>query len=119
MAAARVTRKLRLADLRTVTRSRTAEPTQDGPEIYRRAAGLLERERVAEPVGRIGVSASTPGTAGTGQLPLPERDVPRRERLGRALDTLAGRSGKSAVRPAALLEHAPRRERRGVRHAAL
>jgi len=77
----------------------------------------MERERVAESVGRIGVSASTPGGAGTGQLPLPERDVPRRERLG--LDTLVGRSGESAVRPAALLEHAPRRERRGVRHAAL
>lgn len=119
VAAARVTLKLRFADFRTVTRSRTAEPTQDGLEIYRRAAALLERERVAEPVRLIGVSASALGAPGTGQLSLLGRDVPRRERLARALDTLADRFGEGVVRPAALLEHAPRRERRGIDHAAL
>lgn len=119
VAAARVTLKLRYADFRTVTRSRTAEPTQDGLEIYRRAAELLERERVAEPVRLIGVSASALGPAGTGQLPLLEGDVPRRERLARALDALAGRFGEGAVRPAVLLEHARRRDRWGAGDGAL
>src|SRR5439155_958367 len=41
LAAARITLKLRYADFHTIARAWTGEPTQDGLEIYRRAATLL------------------------------------------------------------------------------
>lgn len=108
LAAARVTLKLRFAPFRTITRAMTSEPTQDGLEIFRRAAGLLERERVVEPVRLIGVSVSALGLEAAGQLPLLDPAVARRERLARAVDLLAARFGDDAVVPATLL----RRQRR-------
>src|SRR5205814_5650185 len=80
-AAARVTLKLRFADFRTITRSHTAEPTQDGLEIYRRAEAMLTREAVAEPVRLIGLSTSRFDPEAHGQLPLLDPTVVRRERL--------------------------------------
>jgi len=41
LAAARVTLKLRFADFRTLTRSHTSDPTQDGLELYRRVGDLV------------------------------------------------------------------------------
>jgi DNA polymerase IV len=101
--AARVTLKLRYADFRTLTRAVTGDAIQDGLEIFRRAAALLERERVHQPVRLIGVSASSLGPEASGQLPLLDPAVARRERLARAVDALATRFGPRAVLPAALL----------------
>jgi DNA polymerase-4 len=109
LASARVTLKLRFSDFRTVTRARGGEPTQDGLELYRRALALLEREKVAEPVRLIGVSAGALVEAGTGQLPLLDPAVVRRERLARAVDALAERFGDDVVVPGPLLD----RRRRG------
>jgi DNA polymerase-4 len=103
VAAARVTLKLRFADFHTLTRSATAEPTQDGLELYRRAAELLHREHLADPVRLIGLSASRLSRQGQGQLDLLDPAAVRRERLAHAMDRLAERFGHGAVLPAALL----------------
>jgi DNA polymerase-4 len=108
-AAARVTLKLRFGDFRTVTRAAAGEPTQDGLELFRRSLVLLERERIAEPVRLIGLSASALGAAGTGQLPLLDPAAVRRERLARVVDTLAERYGDDVVVPGRLLERRRRR----------
>ena len=108
LAAARVTLKLRFADFRTVTRGHTAEPTQDGLEVYRRAESLLTREAVAEPVRLIGVSASRLEAEAHGQLPLLDPRVVRRERLARAVDHVAARFGDDALVPLPLLRPRPR-----------
>jgi DNA polymerase IV len=101
--AARVTLKLRYADFRTLTRAVTGDPVQDGLEIFRRAAALLAREQVREPVRLIGVSASGLGPETSGQLSLLDPTVARRERLARVVDTLVARFGQESVVTAALL----------------
>jgi DNA polymerase-4 len=109
LAAARVTLKLRFADFRTLTRSHTTDPTQDGLELYRRVATLFAREPLAQPVRLIGVSASALTAEHTGQLGLLEASAVRRERLARAVDRITGRFGLDAIRPATLLR-TPRRD---------
>ena len=103
-AAARVTLKLRFADFRTLTRSHTEEPTQDGLEIFRRAEALLARVSLVQPVRLIGLSVSGLGPPARGQLPLLDPAAVRRERLARAVDRLTARFGAKSVRPASLLE---------------
>jgi DNA polymerase IV len=103
LAAARVTLKLRFADFRTLTRSHTGDPTRDGLELYRRAAALLEREAVSEPIRLIGLSASGLGPGDQGQLPLLDPVAVRRERLGPVVDRLTARFGEGTVGPASLL----------------
>jgi DNA polymerase-4 len=110
LAAACVTLKLRFADFRTLTRSHTAEPTQDGLVIFRRASVLLAREPLPQPVRLIGVSASALAPAGVGQLPLLDGAAVRRERLARAVDGLTRRFGEGTVVPATLLPRQPGRE---------
>src|SRR3989441_9451427 len=102
-AAACVTLKLRLAPFETHTRSATGAPTQDGLELYRRARGLLERERVTRPVRLIGISAGRLGPAGLGQLGLFDPHAVRRERLPPGDERLTARFGEGAVIPATLL----------------
>ena len=103
LAACRVTLKLRWADFRTLTRSHTGDPTQDGLELYRRAALLLSREPLVQAVRLIGVSASALRAEAHGQLPLLDPAAVRRERLARAVDRITGRFGRSAIVPARLL----------------
>jgi len=98
-----VTLKLRFADFSTITRSHTADPTQDGLQIYRAASALLARVPLRQPVRLIGLSVSELGPAGAGQLSLLEPDAARRERLSRALDRLVERFGDESIRPASLL----------------
>ena len=107
LAAARVTLKLRFADFRTLTRSHTSDPTQDGLELYRRVARLFSRETLGQPVRLIGVSASALTSEQTGQLGLLETNAVRRERLARAVDRITGRFGAGAIRPAALVRPTP------------
>jgi DNA polymerase-4 len=108
MAAARVTLKLRFADFRTITRSHTGDPTQDGLELYRRVMALFTREPLVQRVRLIGVSASTLGPPAAGQLGLLDPNAVRRERLARAVDGLTSRFGAGVIRPAALVR--PRRD---------
>ncbi|HYE93849.1 MAG TPA: DNA polymerase IV [Terriglobales bacterium] len=103
VAAARLTLKLRFSDFQTITRAITAEPTQDGLELYRRARTLLDRERLDQPVRLIGLSASALGPAGAGQLSLLDPSALRRERLAKVVDGLAARFGDEVIRPASVL----------------
>jgi len=103
LSAGRVTLKLRFADFRTLTRSHTSDPTQEGLELYRRAAALLSRETLTQPVRLIGVSASALTAEQTGQLGLLDANAVRRERLARAVDRITGRFGLDAIGPAALV----------------
>jgi DNA polymerase-4 len=107
-AASRVTLKLRFADFRTITRSHTGDPTQDGLELYRRVMALFTREPLVQRVRLIGVSASTLGPPAAGQLGLLDPNAVRRERLARAVDGLTSRFGAGVIRPAALVR--PRRD---------
>jgi DNA polymerase-4 len=108
LAACRVTLKLRWADFRTLTRSHTGDPTQDGLELYRRTATLLARQRLVQPVRLIGLSASALRPEARGQLPLLDPAVVRRERLARAVDRITIRFGRSAILPARLLDRPER-----------
>lgn len=103
VAAARLTLKLRFSDFHTITRAVTAEPTQDGLELYRRARMLLDRERLDQPVRLIGISASNLGPGRIGQLSLLDPAALRRERLSKVVDGLAARFGDDVIRPASVL----------------
>jgi DNA polymerase-4 len=107
VAAARLTLKLRFSDFHTITRAVTADPTQDGLELYRRARSLLDRERLDQPIRLIGLSASGLGPAGAGQLSLLDPTALRRERLAKVVDSLAARFGDDVVRPASVLRPPP------------
>ena len=110
VAASRVTLKLRFADFRTITRSHTGDPTQDGLELYRRVMVLFTRERLVQRVRLIGLSASTLGPPHAGQLGLLDPNAVRRERLARAVDGITGRFGAGVIRPAALVRPPRRRD---------
>jgi DNA polymerase-4 len=110
VAASRVTLKLRFADFRTITRSHTGDPTQDGLELYRRVMVLFARERLVQRVRLIGLSASTLGPPASGQLGLLDPNAVRRERLARAVDGITGRFGAGVIRPAALVRPPVRRD---------
>lgn len=103
VAAARLTLKLRFSDFHTITRAVTAEPTQDGLELYRRARMLLDRESLDQPVRLIGISASNLGPGRIGQMSLLDPEALRRERLSKVLDGLAARFGDDVIRPASVL----------------
>jgi DNA polymerase IV len=107
-AARTVVVKLRKADFKTITRSRTlAEPTDVTRQIYDTAcelyaaSGLSGRARLR----LVGVRATglVPAAAAQTQLALGERGVPWREAES-ALDRIASRFGTDAIRPATLVE---------------
>jgi DNA polymerase IV len=111
LAGACVTLKLRFAPWQTITRSHTAEPTQDGLDIYRRVVDLLRRAlapddgaQLSRPIRLIGVSVSHLGPAASGQLQLLDPAAVRRERLAHVVDRLARRFGDDVVKPASLLD---------------
>jgi DNA polymerase IV len=100
--------KLRLANFKTMTRSRTLTyPTDVAREIYATACGLYEASGLgsAARLRLVGVRVSglVPVAGANAQLALDERPVGWRE-AEQALDKITSRFGASAVRPAALVE---------------
>ncbi|GAA4289170.1 DNA polymerase-4 [Actinomadura luteofluorescens] len=101
--------KLRMADFKTITRARTlAEPTDLARVIYVTARELYEAsglERVR--LRLVGVRVENLGPAGEAprQLAFDEPDSGWRE-AERAMDQVAHRFGRGAVRPAALVRRA-------------
>jgi DNA polymerase IV len=100
-----VTIKVRMADFRTVNRSRTlAAPTDVSQEIFGTAWALFEALRTGERIRLVGVRVE--GLAGAGdaprQLSLGERESGWRD-AERAADAAAARFGAGAVRPASLI----------------
>jgi DNA polymerase-4 len=100
--------KLRLANFKTMTRSRTlAHPTDVAREIYATACSLYEGAGL-DPGARlrlVGVRASglVPVAKATAQPTLDDRPVGWRE-AEKAVDLIAKRFGANAVRPAALVD---------------
>lgn len=97
--------KLRGADFRTVTRSRTlSAPTDTGRDIARVAGELLAGEPVPPGgVRLLGVRAENLARRSEGvEVPLDEDARPGRTE--RAMDRVAERFGDGALRPASLLE---------------
>jgi DNA polymerase-4 len=113
--------KLRLANFKTMTRSRTLNhPTDVSHEIYATACALYEASGLASGsrLRLVGVRASglIPVAKATAQPALDERPMGWRE-ADRAMDLIAKRFGADAVRPAALVdEHAVERPGPGERH---
>ena len=100
--------KLRKADFKTITRSRTLpEPTSETQVIYATACALYEASGLSGQASLrlVGVRASglVPVAAAATQLSLGERSPSWRDAEA-ALDKITGRFGPDAVRPAALVD---------------
>ena len=111
-----VTLKVKFADFRQITRSRTLPEATDSTEtIYETGTALLEAEALPQPVRLIGLGVSGFGNAPTQELLPgvfrgvqgrdPEQEA-RRRRLDAALDNLRGKFGKQAVQRGACSAHA-------------
>ncbi len=119
-AARTVVVKLRKADFKTITRSRTlTEPTDVTQQIYDTACALYAASGLSGQarLRLVGVRATglVPSEAAQIQLALGERATSWREAES-ALDRIAGRFGTDAIRPATLVERAdgpPMRRRAG------
>ncbi len=105
LAARTVTLKLRHADLRLVTRSRTLPaPTQDTAEIHAAARDLLRAYKAPGPFRLIGAGVSGLARAGQGEADLFGREhKKRRQALFAAEDAITARfGGRALVRAGAL-----------------
>jgi DNA polymerase IV len=105
--------KLRLANFKTITRSRTLpEPTDVAQRIYTTACALYEGSGLDSRarLRLVGVRASglVPVTRAATQLALGERPAAWRD-AEQAVDKIAGRFGPDSVRPAALVRPADQR----------
>jgi DNA polymerase IV len=101
--------KLRLANFKTITRSKTLpEPTDVAQRIYTTACALHEGSGLDSGVRLrlIGVRATGLVPVGTvvTQLALGEEPAPWRD-AEQAVDRIAGRFGTGTVKPAALVRH--------------
>jgi DNA polymerase-4 len=97
--------KVRLADFRTVNRSRTLPAATDVTrEIFETVWALFQALGPGERIRLVGVRVEglSPVGAAPRQLTLGERDRGWRE-AERAADAAAARFGEGAVRPASLL----------------
>lgn len=105
-----ITLKVKFADFRQITRSRTLpEATNATETIFETGRGLLRQLRPAQPVRLIGLGVSgfeenpvqflLPGLAdgAAGHDGRDPRQEARRRKLDQALDALRGRFGKEAV----------------------
>ncbi len=104
-----VTLKLKHADFRSVTRSRTvAMPTQSSKTIYQHAEKLLQDYKLTQKIRLIGV-----GVSGFKQADLPvqrglfervKESDPTWEKVDRTLETITRRFGRGAIKRASLKE---------------
>ncbi|GLZ03621.1 DNA polymerase IV [Actinomadura sp. NBRC 104412] len=108
--------KLRMANFKTITRSRTLrEPTDLARVIYITATELYEGaglERVRLRLVGVRVENLGPADQAPRQLALDEPEIGWRE-AERAMDQVAHRFGSGAVRPAALVRRATHGEAEG------
>lgn len=102
--------KVKYADFQLVTRRTTLEaPTDDGQELYRTAAALLDRVPLNQAVRLTGVSAQELGS-GDEQLALFPAAPRRSERLNAVLDRIADKFGAAAIVTADLANQPPEDE---------
>ena len=105
-----VTVKVRFANFRTITRSRTVPaPLDAGPAVVRVAVELLQGVDPSPGVRLLGVSVSNLVARPAEQLRLPDgaraEGGHREPAVARAVDQVRQRFGDGAVGPAALLRH--------------
>ena len=99
-----VTLKVRFADFRTITRSKTVPaPLDSGPAIARVAAALLAAVDPSPGVRLLGVSVSNLAPRPAEQLRLEDGPQDPEPALDRAVDDVRRRFGDRAVGPATLL----------------
>ena len=100
-----VTLKIRFADFRTITRSRTVKaPLADGPGVAKVAQALLADVDPAPGVRLLGVSASNLVEGPATQLALVDAGLGGDGiRVAQAVEDVRRRYGEAAVGPAALL----------------
>jgi DNA polymerase-4 len=97
--------KLKSSDFSLSTRrTKLAEPTDDGQEIYRVAMSLLARSVPQETIRLTGVSAQEL-QSNEGQLTLFDATAKQHQRLNAALDRIAEKFGSGAVGTADTLQH--------------
>ena len=114
--------KLRLANFKTITRSKTLpEPTDVARKIYDTACALyagsgLDAQARLRLVGVRATGLLPAGTAAT-QLAFGEEPAAWRD-AEQAMDKIAGRFGTGTVRPAALVRHGEPGGPRGARESA-
>lgn len=112
-----ITLKIKFADFRTITRTRTlAMRTNATQTIYEVGRILLDVERLPKPVRLIGLGVSgfdfrpaqlwLPGMDRAGQC----HDESRRLRIDKAMDKLADRFGKGIIQRAAVRESMEKRK---------
>ena len=104
-----VTLKVRFADFRTITRSRTVKaPLADGPGVAKVAQALLAEVDLSPGVRLLGVSASNLVEGPTSQLTLADAAKGDGDWQGvaQAVADVRRRYGEAAVGPAALLARA-------------
>lgn len=95
-----VTLKLKTADFRTVTRSRTlSDPTQLADRLYRTGAPILEAEADGRPFRLIGIGVSElTDPAGADPYDLADPDGAKRADVERAIDRVRAKLGDAAVK---------------------
>ncbi len=93
-----VTLKIKFADFKMITRSKTLdEPTRSTRRIFTTAADLLREEPLPQKVRLIGISVSN-FHHGDSQLSLfPEVERMREDKLDQALDAIRDKFGKQAL----------------------
>lgn len=101
--------KIRYADFRTISRSRTlAEPTNVGRRLFEEAWDVFESVGIdlrATPIRLIGVRAEQLADAGGDATALWDPDEEWRE-AERTLDAVSARFGRGAIGPASLVRRA-------------
>ena len=104
-----ITLKIKYADFRQITRSKSlAEPTDSTRAIFEEACRLLDALHFADKVRLIGLGVSN-FDGGSRQLPLPLgdaeiRDADARKRLDQAMDAVRERFGKNSIQRGRALE---------------
>lgn len=103
VAAGGVTLKYKLEDFRLVTRQKTlAQPTSDGPTLFREASALLRANVPPRPIRLCGVTAHALGP------PAPpglfDRTDRKQDRLNDALDRVREKYGRGSLVRARLLD---------------
>ena len=112
--------KVRLADFKTVNRSRTATTTDVAREIFETSWALFTALGPADQIRLIGVRVEglTPAAGASRQLTLGEPERGWREAEA-AADAVAARFGRSVVGPASLLGQPDLRRTENHPHSAL
>lgn len=92
-----VTLKVKFADFRQITRSKTIAPTDSDETIYATAAALLDDVNLAPRVRLVGVGVSNFAKVPQQLSLFPDEKAEKMSRIDKALDAIRGKHGRAAV----------------------